>query len=242
MPRRRLAELTFRKSIFRRPSRSCFLICAFLSLGSGALAEGADDTLLEYAASLRLSNSAQSWSGYGIYLGKGRFITAAHVVGRAWLNNPRVAAGGREYPTTVVKEGSFQGTDLTLLSIEPKLLPMRLALRQNALCKEPPVPGQTVVTIVPGEAVRSHIIAPTQLPLSVRRYSTAIADVTRTGNSGSGVFDVQLRCLLGIMSRKLSQTRTQPVTGKIETYDIAKFFVPASEIAAFFPPDIRQDQ
>jgi hypothetical protein len=210
-----------------------FFIFAFLSSHSRALAEGAEDSLLEYAASLRLSNRIQSWSGYGIYLGKGLFITAAHVVGRAWLNNPRVAAAGREFSTTVVKEGSFEGTDLTLLSIEERLLPMRWALRRNSLCKQPPTPGQTVVTIIPGEAARSYIVAPEQLPLSLRHFRTAIADLTQTGNSGSGVFDVQRRCLMGIVSRKLSQLRTPNDTGKTETYHIAKYFVPASDIAAF---------
>jgi hypothetical protein len=66
-----------------------------------------------------------------------------------------------------------------------------------------------------------------------------IADVDRTGNSGSGVFDAQHRCLLGIMSRKISQSRTRPDNGKPETRDIAKYFVPASEIAAFLPADTQ---
>jgi hypothetical protein len=37
------------------------------------------------------------------------------------------------------------------------------------------------------------------------------------------------------MSRKISQSRIRPETGKTETIDIAKYFVPASEIAAFLP-------
>src|SRR5439155_25441979 len=96
-----------------------------------------------------------------------------------------------------------------------------------------------VVTVVPEGVVRSHIIAPKQIPAGVRKFSTAIADVARTGNSGSGVFDAQRRCLLGIMSRKISQSRTRPDTGNSETHDIAKYFVPASEIAGFLPADLR---
>jgi hypothetical protein len=82
-------------------------------------------------------------------------------------------------------------------------------------------------------------MAPQQLPLGARRFSTVIADVARTGNSGSGVFDAQHKCLLGIMSRKISLTRTLSDSGKTETRDIAKYFVPASEIAAFLPTDLR---
>ena len=180
----------------------------------------------------------QTWPGYGIYLGKGLFITAAHVVGRAWMTRPKVVIAGQEYPTSVVKEGSLESTDLTLLSIDENLLPMRLRLRRNTLCKEPPFPGEQVVTVVPEGVVRSHIVAPERLPPNVRRYSTVIADVARTGNSGSGVFDAQHRCLLGIMSRKLTQSRIQRDTGKTETIDIAKYFVPASEIAAFLSDDL----
>lgn len=182
----------------------------------------------------------QSWGpGSGIYLGKGVFITAAHVAGRAWLTRPKVAIAGSEYPTRVVKEGSFEGTDLTLLSVEEELLPARLRLRRNSICTDPPKPGQEVVTIVPGSAVRSHILAPDRLPPQTRRFSTVIADVARTGNSGSGVFDVKRKCLLGIMSRKISQSQTRADTGKSETRDIAKYFVPAAEIAAFLPADLR---
>jgi trypsin-like peptidase len=210
------------------------------ALWQPACAQGADDTLLPYAVSIH-QTPMQSWGpGSGIYLGKGMFITAAHVAGRTWLTRPKVAIGGSEYPTRVVKEGRFEGTDLTLLSVEQALLPSRLRLRQNSICTDPPRPGQEVVTIVPGSAVRSHVLAPDRLPAETRsRFSTVIADVARTGNSGSGVFDVKRRCLLGIMSRKISRSQTRADTGKSETRDLAKYFVPAAEIAAFLPADLR---
>jgi hypothetical protein len=217
--------------------RLLFGILVLTFLVRPSWAEYLDDSLLAYAVNIHRT-PMQTWGpGYGIYLGKGFFITAAHVAGRAWMTRPKVVIAGQEYPTRVIKEGSFEGTDLTLMSIEESLLPMRLRLRRNALCKEPPWPGQQVVTVVPEGVVRSHIIAPQQLPLGARRFSTVIADVARTGNSGSGVFDAQHRCLLGIMSRKISQSRTRPDTGKTEARDIAKYFVPASEIAAFLPAD-----
>jgi Trypsin-like peptidase domain len=219
-------------------SRLLFGVLIVTLLVRPSWAENADDSLLAYAVNVHRT-PMQTWGpGYGIYLGKGLFITAAHVVGRAWMTGPKVAIAGQEYPTRVVKEGSFEGTDLTLLSIEESLLPMRLRLRRNVLCKAPPWPGQQVVTVVPEGVVRSHVIAPERLPIGARKFSTVIADVARTGNSGSGVFDAQHRCLLGIMSRKISQSRTRPDNGKTETVDIAKYFVPASEIAAFLPADL----
>src|ERR1700730_7238554 len=187
-----------------------FGVLVLMFLVGPCSAENADDSLLAYAVNIHRT-PMQTWGpGYGIYLGKGLFLTAAHVVGRAWMTRPKVVVAGQEYPTSVVKEGSFEGTDLTLLSIEESLLPMRLRLRQNTLCKEPPRPGQDVVTVIPEAVVHSHILAPARITVSVRRFSTAIADVAQTGNSGSGVFDAQHRCLLGIMSRKISQTRIQP--------------------------------
>jgi hypothetical protein len=200
------------------------------------------ESLLAFAVHIH-QTPMQSWGpGNGIYLGAGVFITAAHVAGHTWWTKPKIAVGGREYPTRTVKEGSFEGTDLTLLAVDETLLPMRLRLRHITLCSVPPWPGEDVVTIVPGAAAPSRVIAPERLPPDVRRFNTVIGDVATTGNSGSGVFDAQRRCLLGIMSRKISVTRTPAPRygpGKPDVQDIAKYFVPAATIAAFLPPDLR---
>jgi hypothetical protein len=200
-----------------------------------ASAQSAEDTLRAYAVNIH-QTPMQSWGpGYGIYVGKGNFLTAAHVAGRTWLTHPKVTISGKEFPTTVVKQGQIETTDLTLLAVDEALLPMRLRLRRMNLCRNRPWPGQEVVTVVPEAVVRTRIIAPERIPAEVRKFSTAVVDVAKTGNSGSGVFDEQKRCLLGIMSRKISQKRTNLVSHRAETRDIAKYFVPASEIAAFVP-------
>jgi hypothetical protein len=201
-------------------------------------ADPPDEALLAYAVNVHRTFWSAG-SGYGIYLGRGVFITAAHVAGRSWLTRPKIAIRGKEYPTRTIKEGSFEGTDLTLLAVEESLLPMSLRLRRNSLCSVPPWPGEEVVTIVPEAAVHSRVISPQRLPPDVRKFDTVIGDVASTGNSGSGVFDLRQRCLLGIMSRKISQTRTRPDTGKTEIHDIAKYFVPASAIVGFMPPEFR---
>lgn len=196
-----------------------------------------DDSLLAFAVNIERTPT-QPWTGYGVYLGRGFFITAAHVVGHAWLTRPRVVIGGHDYPTHVVKEGSFDATDLTVLSVDESLLPLRLRLRENHICTASPRPGEPVVSVVPEKTVRSYVLAPEHLPVSARKFSTVVADVAHTGNSGSGVFDVQTRCLLGIMSRKISQTIKNNATGASATQDIAKYFVPAAEIRAFLPPGV----
>jgi hypothetical protein len=207
-------------------------------LGSPVRAENADNSLLVYAVNIH-QTPMQTWGpGYGIYLGKGLFITAAHVAGRTWFTRPKVAIAGTEYPTKVVKAGDFETIDLTLLSVDETRLPSRLALRRNPLCAQPPWPGEPVITVVPEGTARSRIMSPQRLPLSARKFDTVISDVAQTGNSGSGVFDAEKKCLLGIMSRKISDYRTDRSTGKRELYDIAKYFVPASVIGQFIPAEL----
>jgi hypothetical protein len=65
-----------------------------------------------------------------------------------------------------------------------------------------------------------------------------IRDVATTGNSGSGVFDAGQKCLLGIISLKIYQTPSNEAP-ESEHKDIAKYFVPASIIQAFIPPEYR---
>src|ERR1700733_12369102 len=215
------------------------LLLWLATLFSGAAAESTDDSLLVYAVNIH-QTPMQSWGpGYGIYLGGGLFITAAHVAGHTWFTRPKVAIAGTEYPTNVVKAGDFETIDLTLLSVDEGRLPSRLALRRNPLCARAPWPGEPVITVVPEGTVRSRILSPQRLPLDARKFDTVISDVALTGNSGSGVFDAEKKCLLGIMSRKISEYRTRRSTGKRELYDIAKYFVPASVIAQFIPAELR---
>jgi trypsin-like peptidase len=207
---------------------------------SPCFATSADDSLLIYAVNVH-QTPMQSWGpGYGIYLGNGLFVTAAHVAGHTWFTRPKVAIAGTEYPTTVVKAGDFETIDLTLLSVDQTQLPLRLALRRNPLCSHAPWPGEPVITVVPEGTARSRILSPQRLPAGTRRFDTVIADVATTGNSGSGVFDAEKKCLLGIMSRKISEYRTIKGTAKRELHDIAKYFVPASAISQFIPAELRE--
>ena len=230
----------WQSALTRAARATCVLLLSLTSLfsESRASADVLDETLLAYAVHIH-QTPMQSWGpGAGIYLGQGVFITAAHVAGQTWWTRPKVAINNQEFPTRTLKEGSFENTDITLLVIEERLLSMRLRLRRMTLCATPPFPGEEVVTIVPGAAVHSRVLAPERLPADVRRFSTVISDVAHTGNSGSGVFDAQRGCLLGIMSRKIS-VRQRTGDGKTQIRDIAKYFVPAAAIAKFLPPDLH---
>jgi len=202
-----------------------------------AHAQSTDDSLRVYAVNI-IQYPPQSWTGYGIYLGKGLVITAAHVIGRASQTKPSVRIAGLDLPANAIKEGSFERVDLTLLSVDEQKLPVSLRMRRMPLCENPPWAGEPVIVVIPEGTARSRIMSPKLLPPAYQtRFSTVISDVASTGNSGSGVFDAGLKCLLGIMSRKIQVRPHSDPTGELK--DLAKYFVPASTIRAFIPTNHR---
>ena len=182
----------------------------------------------------------QPWPGYGVYLGNGLILTAAHVAGNVAQTKPHVVIAGQDLPAALVKQGSVEGVDLTLLSIDGTKLPVGLQMRRMPLCEHSPYAGETVVVAIPEGTAPSRILPRQAIPADLRaRFGTAIADVASTGNSGSGVFDAHDLCLLGIISRKISVTRRPPMIGApSHTTDIAKYFVPAAAIKDFIPQGV----
>jgi hypothetical protein len=204
------------------------LICPF---SSGGWAAGPDDSFLAYSVGVN--------GGAGIYLGKNLVLSVAHVVGGGILNRPKVTIAGQILIATVVKESSFEQLDLALLEIDEEGLPISLRLRRIALCQGQPWSGEEVVSLSSQGPVRSRVLSPKLVPASMKRFSTVIQDVAGTGNSGSGVFDAQRKCLLGIISRRISQMGVRKITGTKVTIFIGKYFVPASTIAEFMPAQLR---
>jgi hypothetical protein len=227
----------------RAAIRFCIAIVASAPLG-WASAQTSDDSLRAYAVNI-LQGSAQAVTGYGIYLGKGLVISAAHVVPPvASRTAPSVRIAGLELLAKVIKEGSFERLDLTLLAVDENQLPDSVRMLQMPLCEKPTWVGEQVIVAVPEGTARSRIMSPQWLPAefqtkfpTLKTFPSLISDVATTGNSGSGVFDVESKCLLGIMSFKV-QARPRNDPGA-EPHDIAKYFVPAPTIAAFIPPNHR---
>ena len=95
------------------------------------------------------------------------------------------------------------------------------------------------IVVDAGHATPSHIVSPQVLPFTWRnKLSTLIANVATTANSGSGVFDLTHKCLLGVISQKIPKEAYSGDAGSREK-DIAKYLVPASTIRAFIPTDYR---
>ena len=224
-----------RASHARSPLRCAIWLCliAMVLTVNGAVAENTDDALRSYAVDI-LRAPGQPRFGTGVYLGNGLVITAAHVVS----DTPIVRIAGLDLPATIVKRGAYELEDLSLLSVDQQKLPADLRQSHVRLCQGPPWPDDPVIVVVPEGTARSHIMSPRQLPFSFQsRFSTLIRDVATTGNSGSGVFAAGSKCLLGIMSRKI----TSQAPGDETPSDIAKYFVPFWTIREFLLDEDRQD-
>jgi hypothetical protein len=214
------------------------LACVLIGLAEQATAtEPPSGTPDPHAVAVNIERTpVQAWPGYGIYLGNGLVITAAHVVGHALLTQPKVVVEGQRLATAPVKEGSFPDQDLTVLRITDPV-PSDLATLHTTLCSDPTHPGEAVVVATPEKVTSSAMEAPEALPPDLRgRYGTSsIKDVYTTGNSGSGVFDADSRCLRGIMSAKIEQHLRLIVNGEhvVRTVGVGKIFVPAADIRAF---------
>jgi hypothetical protein len=123
-----------------------------LAAVGGAHAQSTDDSLRIYAVNI-IQDPPQSWTGYGIYLGR---ITAAHVVGSAAHTKPSVRIADMDLPATAIKEGNFEREDLTLLSIDEQKLPIYLQMRRMPLCENRPWPGEPVIVAIPEGTARSQ--------------------------------------------------------------------------------------
>ena len=219
-----------------------FIITVAVCISVSAQAQNYDSDLEIYAVNVvKTAPLEKQFTGYGIYLGHGTVITAAHVVGH-WpaITNPRVLVAGLDLPAKVLKEGSFEQTDLALLSVDKELLPVSLRLRINPLCKSLPLIGTNVVIVYPTRTVRSRIISPLMIaPEYQARFGSSL--INEAEGSGSGVFDANKRCLLGIISSMITKFKYRKMNGRIMVANdgYAGHFVPAPTIAEFIPPEFR---
>lgn len=233
--------------LYEPMSRAAILIFAmllgFLSRSSAAPspAEGTEDDLKIYAVNVVKTPPLEApFVGYGIYLGHGLFITAAHVVGNwPFLTHPTVRIAGQDFATKILKEGSFQKTDLALLAVDEGKLPAALQLRRNPLCTAAPRVGMEIIDVLPQQVSRAHVISPSSIAPELRHRFATLIDSPR--ESGSGLFDPERRCLLGIVSAKIMKFSYQStVTGaSAKPNGFAGYFVPASRILRFIPQNLH---
>jgi len=185
-----------------------------------------DESFEPYAVTINYRKPFdRAYTLYGVYLGQGAVLTAAHVVGRRdLLVNPVVRIAAHELSAKVLKQGSFPELDLALLSVDETTIPLKVRMRRNMqLCATIPKVGTNVVIAYPDRTVRSHIISPSLIGnlADRKKFNTLISDVQV---SGSGVFDPERRCLLGIMSASVRIHSDQRLSERVG------YFVPAAKV------------
>ncbi|HEY8610803.1 MAG TPA: serine protease [Roseomonas sp.] len=177
-----------------------------------------------------------SLRGNAVYLGEGRFLTAAHLVDGI-MSRLRNCAGapmqttihyaGRDLPVRLLRMGEGyvepgvgplyrRGEDLALLQA-----PVTFSGPAALPCGDGPAPGQPVLVL--STERRQAVRAGAMMPES-RAADGTYADIPMSlaqGESGSGVFDAESHCLLGIVSHRPNAT---PTHSRI---------VPAAAIRAF---------
>jgi len=224
----------------------CLALSAFAM--SGAQAEPTGDSLEVYVVRI-LRGAEQNLGLAGVYLGNGLVITAAHVAG---ADTSGVRIDGLNVAAKLVKTGTFPLLDLSLVSMDEDKLPVAIRLRRMPLCQQPPRFGAAVIVAAPQGITRSRIISPLLFSVDMRwkipgepvivraplypllpatnlrwKVAPVISEGATDGKSGSGVFDADKKCLLGILSEKITNT--------VEHTDIGTYFVPASTIQSFVP-------
>jgi Trypsin-like peptidase domain len=213
--------------------RFAFALCLAVTLSAPIVSKGADRKESSgpwIATAVIIRNGEQP--GSGVYLKSGLVITAAHLTAVDAKMGVRIA--GMVLPAKVLKQGSSEGVDLSLLLIDEEKLPTSIRLPRMQLCEAPPWPGDPVIVVDARRAAQSHIVSSRVLPYTLRtKFSTLIGDVATTGNSGSGVFDPNRKCLLGIISKKFTSRTTEG------DEEIAKYFVPAGAIRDFMPAEFK---
>ena len=209
-----------------------------------APAETSEDELRIYAVNIvRRVPFRDPFIGYGIYLGQGTVLTAAHVIGR-WpsYTRLRVIIAGQDLPAKVIKYMSPDDTDLALISVDAERLPISLRLRRNPFCKGPTPIGASVVVAYPEKSVRSQIISPLLIAPQFRSKLGTL--ITEPQGSGSGVFRADRKCLLGIMSRRVTKFvyKNEGPFRVARPNGWAGYFVPVSALAKFQSSSPDQDE
>jgi hypothetical protein len=221
--------------------RSTALALALCCLAPAGLAAGPDRTVPSVLVKLQMTLGTASWTGDGIYLGRGLVLTAHHLTHPVLLTHPTVAIADLILPAELRKQGDGVVVDLTLLQIDPQRLPAALQGHVVSLCPDAPHPGQTVITVSGLGIVHSNILDPELLPRGTPpQFLTVIREVEGAGNSGSGVFDEETNCLLGIITRRIDRVETSQLKdGQLERVrePVAKYFEPASKIRNFLPQE-----
>jgi hypothetical protein len=162
--------------LFSRPTeanvRFVFALCLAVALSAPVASESADreEGSRPWIATAGIIRDGGQ-SGSGVYLKSGLVITAAHLT--ALYANMSARIAGVVLPAKILKQGSLEDVDLSLLLVDDEKLPPNMKLPPMQLCEALPRPGDPVIVVDAGHASRSHIVSPQVLPFTLRsKFST----------------------------------------------------------------------
>ena len=148
MPQVRKPSLTRRRGARGVAEVLALGLLLFVADGPNALARPVsnsgppDSDLRIYAVHINRT-PAQPWPGFGMYLGNGLVITAAHVPGDFADTKPHVLIGGEDLPAALVRQGALDNVDLTLLSVTTRMrFRCACACGGSRFAKPRPSPGK----------------------------------------------------------------------------------------------------
>jgi hypothetical protein len=182
-------------SVGRHNVRFAFALCLAGALLAPIISNGADrkesgGPWIATAAIIRNDQQA----GSGVYLNSGLIITAAHLTAVDAKMGVRIAGLVLPVlPAKVLKQGSSEDVDLSLLLVEEEKLFTSVRLPRMQLCEAPPWPGDPVIVVDARHATESQIVPPQVLSFTLRtKFSTLIRDVATTGETQDPVFSTQI--------------------------------------------------
>ena len=146
-----------------------------------ARAQDPEDSLRIYAVEITKTRPFFGpFTGFGIYLGRGAVISAAHIVGR-WplFTRPRVLVAGLDLPATIIQMGSSNGVDVTVLTVDEARLPLALRMRRNPICQTPPVVGERVFGVTTEKVLPTQILSPLFIAPHLRKeFGTVTSELS----------------------------------------------------------------
>ena len=122
-------------------------VLGLLMLVLATLVQGCSDATEQrppWVAVARLIRNGWPW-GPGVYLQSGWVITAGHLT--SMNDSVYLYIAGVILPAKILKQGSLDDVDLTLLEFDEEKLPAGKSLPQVPLCEAPPWPGDPVIVV-----------------------------------------------------------------------------------------------
>ena len=210
------------------------------NISAPAAKDNPDDALRVYAVNIVEARPFKDPSiTYGVYLGQGLVLTAAHMTGRfPFAARPHVLIAGQDLPAVLIKVNASEQIDLALLSVDQERLPVALRLRRNPLCIGNFQIGASVTVAYLERTVRSQIISPLLIaPQRRTKFATLINDAQ---GAGAGIFNTDKKCLLGLVSLSMTKFAYRKESWRMTTRadGYASYFVPAALIANFVRPEL----